>query len=410
MEELKPKHIVCFALPAWEADYLRSTVELMKGLAADNMVLYVDYAYTISDLVKGILGKKKFDWKRLLGIKKRLRRISGDDGKGLCVLSLPPVLPSFIIKSHRFFVLANKVNAAITGYYINRAIKTLGLQHIIAFNSFQPFLGNYWAINNIDFTVYYIYDDFTNVPWFQGFVAVEEEKFIAKVNLVIVSSDELKKRRHMINKPVEVVNNGVHFNQFFNNITSRKLNEGYIKTIGYTGTMDNRIDIDLLEDVVKGMPNARFLFIGKVREQYIYNRLLKYINVCFEPPVATEKIPYMQRQIDVGIIPYVCNELTAAIYPLKANEYLAMGLPVVVTPFASLGGADSVVYIAKNAKAFIASIDIALTEKEDWLKQQRLDIAKKADWKQRSDQLMEIIEQYHTSETTVDTNILIKSR
>ena len=102
--------------------------------------------------------------------------------------------------------------------------------------------------------------------------------------------------------------------------------------------------------------------------------------------------------------------MTAAIYPLKANEYLAMGLPVVVTPFASLGGADSVVYIAKNAKAFIASIDIALTEKEDWLKQQRLDIAKKADWKQRSDQLMEIIEQYHTSETTVDANILIKSR
>jgi len=95
MEQSKPKHIVCFALPAWEADYLRSTVELMKGLADDNLVLYVDYAYTISDLAKGILGKKKFDWKHLLGIKSRLRRINGDDGKGLYVLSLPPVFPSF---------------------------------------------------------------------------------------------------------------------------------------------------------------------------------------------------------------------------------------------------------------------------------------------------------------------------
>jgi len=409
MEQSKPKHIVCFALPAWEADYLRSTVELMKGLADDNLVLYVDYAYTISDLAKGILGKKKFDWKRLLGIKSRLRRINGDDGKGLYVLSLPPVFPSFIIKSHRFFELANKVNAAITGYYINRAIKTLQMEHIIGFNSFQPFLGNHWAINNLEFTVYYIYDDFANVPWFQGFVAVEEKKFIAKAGLVIVSSAELKKRRHMINRPVEVVNNFVHFNQFFTIIKSRKFNEGYIKTIGYTGTMDNRIDIDLLEEVVKGLPNLRFLFIGKVREQYIYDRLIKYINVCFEPPVATDKIPYMQRQIDVGIIPYICNELTAAIYPLKANEYLAMGLPVVVTPFASLGEADSVVYIAQNAKAFIASIEIALTEKEEWLKQQRLAIAKKADWKQRSDQLMEIIERYHTGDVSIEDPILIKS-
>ena len=61
-----PKHIVCFALPAWEAAYSRSTVELMKSLAADNVVLYVDYAYTISDLFKGIFSMKDFDWKRLV--------------------------------------------------------------------------------------------------------------------------------------------------------------------------------------------------------------------------------------------------------------------------------------------------------------------------------------------------------
>jgi len=408
MKQLKPKHIVCFALPAWEADYLRSTVELMKGLSDDNLVLYVDYAYTISDLIKGILGKKKFEWKRLLGIKKRLRRITGDDGTGLCVLSLPPVLPAFIIKSYPLFKIANRINAAVTGYYINKAIKKLQMQNIIGFNSFQPFLGNYWSINNLQFTVYYIYDDFTNVPWFKGFATLEEEKFISKTDLIIVSSYELKKRKQKINKPVEVVNNGVHFNAFFSNITSRKLNEGYMKTVGYTGTMDNRIDWDLLETVVKQLPRIRFLFIGKVREKSFSDRLLKYMNVCFEPPVPTDQIPLLQRQIDVGIIPYVCNELTAAIYPLKVNEYLAMGLPVVVTPFASMGEADEVVYIAKNARLFIDNIEMALTEPDDCLKQQRLNIARKADWKERSTQLMEIIERYNTN-TSIPDAILIKS-
>ncbi|MDP9081767.1 MAG: glycosyltransferase [Bacteroidota bacterium] len=409
MEQLKPKNIVCFALPAWEADYLRSTVELMKGVAVNNLVLYIDYAYTVSDLIKGVLGKKKFDWKRLIGLKKRLRRISGDDGTGLFVLSLPPVFPSFIIKSASFFKMANRFNAAITGYFINRAIKKLQMQDIIGFNSFQPFLGNYWKIINLKFNVYYIYDDFSNVPFFQGFAAIEESKFIAKVDLVIVSSDELKKRKcQIINKPIEVVNNGVHFNSFFNNIKSRKLNDGYMKTVGYTGTMDNRIDIDLLENVITKMPGVRFLFIGKVREQYIYDRLLKYINVCFEPPVSTEKIPYMQRQIDVGIIPYVCNELTAAIYPLKANEYLAMGLPVVVTPFASLGEADDVVYVAAHAGAFVNSLKIALNENDELLKQHRLAIARKADWKERSNQLMDLIDKYSAGEQAVLEETLIK--
>lgn len=401
---------MCFALPAWEADYLRSTVELMRGLSAHNLVLYVDYAYTLSDLIKGIIGKKKFDWKRLIGLKKRLRRINGDDGTGLFVLSLPPVFPSFIIKSVRFFEMTNRFNAAITGYYINQAIKKLQMQDIIGFNSFQPFLGNYWNILNLKFTIYYIYDDFSNVPFFKGFAAVEEHKFIAKADIIIVSSDELKKRKRHINKPIEVVNNGVHFSSFFNNMKSRKLNEGYIKTVGYTGTMDNRIDIDLLEKVVTSMPDIRFLFIGKVREQYIYDRLLKYINVCFEPPVPTEKIPYMQRQIDAGIIPYLCNEFTAAIYPLKANEYLAMGLPVVMTPFASLGEADEVVYIARNADAFVNRLKIALNENDASLIQRRLAIARKADWQERSNQLMSIIERYNVNWPATDHTLLKSSQ
>src|ERR1700754_1455084 len=169
MEQTEPKHIVCFALPAWQAAYLRSTVELMKCISSENKVLYVDYAYTITDCIKGVLGKKPFDWKRLLGIKSRLRKIEGNETCGLYVLSLPPVLPAFIFSSYRFFKMANKLNAAITGFYINRAIKKLELKDIIGFNSFQPFLGRHWKIINLKFKVYYIYDDFTNVPWFKGF-------------------------------------------------------------------------------------------------------------------------------------------------------------------------------------------------------------------------------------------------
>ncbi|AYL95161.1 glycosyltransferase [Mucilaginibacter celer] len=395
MPDKKPQHIVCLALPAWEAEYLRSTVELMKSLSGHNLVLYVDYAYTVSDLIKGITGKKKFDWKRLIGLKNRLRKVSGDESNtGLYVLSLPPLFPAFILKSERLFRLANKFNSALSGYFINKAISRLQMQDIIGFNSFQPFLGRYWNISNISFNVYYIYDDFSKVPWFNGFAVSEERQYIAKTDLVIVTSAELKKRQKLLNKPVEIVNNGVHFDWFFKNRNVKRFNEGYIKTVGYTGVIDNRLDVDMLERVIEAMQNTRFLFVGKVADQSVYNRLIKYINVCFEPAVPASQVPVIQSQIHVGIIPYVCNELTAAIYPLKVNEYLAMGLPVVMTPFASLNDCADVVYIANGYQNFKHCLELALLENDVALQEKRIGIAQKADWQERADQLLDLINEY----------------
>lgn len=392
----KPEHVICFALPQWEADYLRSTVELMKCLADDHLVLYVDYAYTLSDCIKSIQGKNKtkLEWKRALGFKKRLRKISGDENKGLYLLTLPPVFPSFVFASKKLFRKANQFNAAFTGYFINKAVKGLGMTNIIGFNAFQPFLGLWWKINNVDFNIYYCYDDFINVPYFKGFAEETEQEFIVKVDLLIVTSDELKKRKQQADTPVEIVYNGVHFNSFYQYKKRADVAATLPKTIGYTGSIDNRIDIDLLEPVVKKMPYINFTFTGKVFDKTVYNRLSPYNNVTFIPPVAADEVPKLMSDVQVGIIPYKLNALTAAIYPLKANEYLAMGLPVVMTPFASIGEADEVIYRAGNSDDFISSINDAFLQNNTELQEERISIAKKADWHIRAEQLMHFIKMY----------------
>ena len=378
-------------MPAWHASYLRSTVELMKCVANENLVLYVDYAYTLTDCFKALIGKKDLDWKRILGFKNRLQNISGNTDQGLYLLSLPPIFPSFTLNNYRFFKLANKFNALITGYFINKAAKKLKMQEIISFNAFQPFLGLYWKIKNETFKVYYCYDDLTDVPYFKNFVAIDEKAFISTVDLLIVTSNELEKIKRQPNIPTQVVHNGVHFqafNKYFNNQPNKKNSP---ITIGYTGSIDNRIDINLLETVVKEMPHLNFLFIGKVFDLKVFNRLTQYKNVTFLPPVAPECIPALQSKINVGIIPYVINSLTKAIYPLKANEYLAMGLPVVMTPFASLGLADEVIYRAENSADFKNCLIKSLEEQSQELTNKRLEIAKNADWHQLAKQLMDII-------------------
>lgn len=394
MTEDKPKHIICFALPAWEAEYLRSTVELMKCASEQNLVLYVDYAYTITDCFKGILGKKKVDWKRMLGLKNRLQKINGNNERGLYLLTLPPIFPSFTFNKYSFFSASNKFNAAITGHFINKATKKLKMNQIIGFNSFQPFLGLYWKIKNVLFHIYYCYDDFTNVAYFKGFAKRVEAEFISKVDLLVVSSDELKKIKQQNNIPTEVVYNGVHYNAFHSHINQTPFSEITPITVGYTGSIDNRIDIEMLEPVIRDLTHIQFIFIGKIFENEIFQRLSKYKNVLFKPPIPSDEIPAIQSSIQIGIIPYVLNSLTKAIYPLKANEYLAMGLPVIMTPFASIGEADEVVYKAKNSEEFKQCIEKAIHEQNQDIINKRLNIAFNADWKFRTNILLDKI-QFH---------------
>lgn len=395
------EHIVCLALPAWEADYLRSTVELMKCLAKNNRVLYVDYAYTLPDFLKAMRSNTKIEWKRMLGIQKRLRKISGEGNNGLYLLSLPPVFPAFVFSSFRWFTKTSKINASLTAYYINEAIMKLSMHDVVSFNSFQPFLGRWWKLKNQTFSVYYCYDDFVNVPYFKGFAAETERIFISSTDLLIVTSDELKNRKRQEGIPTEVVYNGVHFDSF--NRHAKPINKTGNKqsVVGYTGSIDDRIDIDLLEPVVKSLPQVCFQFIGKVSDKEIYNRLSRYANTSFLPPVASDQIPQLMCEMHAGIIPYKRNALTSAIYPLKANEYLAAGLPVVMTPFASIGEADNVVYRACTYEEFTKSICQALEENDPALQQKRINIARKADWATRAQQLIAIIKAYKAKKTAL---------
>jgi hypothetical protein len=49
----KKLDIVCHAFPSWRGDHVKSTIELMKEMALKHKVLYVDYAYTLKDLLFG---------------------------------------------------------------------------------------------------------------------------------------------------------------------------------------------------------------------------------------------------------------------------------------------------------------------------------------------------------------------
>jgi teichuronic acid biosynthesis glycosyltransferase TuaH len=156
---LKNQNIVCISNTTWYGDYQKPTVILLSRLARSNNVLFVDYAFTIKDLLFGLFGKNKAPLKQILGIKKRLDVIEKYESGKVVKLILPPVLPFNYIKNNFLFRLVLKFNSIIIERSIKRAIKQLHFNEVISMTSFMPFYGLFLKGKlNEKLNVYFCYD------------------------------------------------------------------------------------------------------------------------------------------------------------------------------------------------------------------------------------------------------------
>jgi len=399
--------IVCHAFPAWDGNYMKSTVELMKAIAAQgNRVLYVDYAYTWTDFFKSILGKGHASWRRMLGIQPRLRNgiIHGNTSDKLQILTLLPVLPSNFLKSPFLYEAVNHLNAFFIARQIRKAMVTLGLKDPTVVNAFNPAFGLPMAGKlGEKKLVYYCYDEISAASWAKRHGASMEERFVLKCDAVMVSSEGLKLKQEARHPHVFVVKNGVDYDLFsaglptdrFRKLLQRSPEE---KIVGYLGSIDDRLDFDLLEALFKKVEAApvRFVFVGRVQNEAIRVRLEAFPNVLLTGAFAPAELPDLVACMDVCLIPFVKNEFTAGIYPLKINEYLALGKPVVSTDFAFLSEFSGVAYITRTPQAFEDAMLQALYVNEKTNQpeiEQRKAFASQNSWDERARQFLAICHQ-----------------
>jgi glycosyltransferase involved in cell wall biosynthesis len=355
--------IVIHAFPAWEGNYLKSTVQLATELAQQHRVLYIDYAYTLKDCWNSWRGRGFARWRRLLGVDERLQRVDLPNGAWLRVLSVPPILPANFLKNPMAYDAVMGANAALIRPHIQRAISQLGFENFTVVNAFNPALGVHLAGKlGEKRLVYYCYDEISAANWAKEHGARLERAFIKKVDAVIVSSEGLYKRKAALHPETHVVKNGVDFDLFnqktppsvtdpiFSEIVKTKAVQ--TPTIGYLGSVDERLDYDLLEKLAQETPQYRYVFVGRVLSESVKNRLSALQNVRLAGAQPPTSLPAWVQQFDVCLIPFVKNDFTAGIYPLKANEYLAAGKAVVATNFGDLQDFKSVVSIADGVQDF----------------------------------------------------------
>jgi glycosyltransferase involved in cell wall biosynthesis len=99
---------------------------------------------------------------------------------------------------------------------------------------------------------------------------------------------------------------------------------------GFTGLVDGRIDVELIEGLAARFAGGSFVFVGP--RQLARGPLDELPNVHFLPSVPYDDVPAVLASFDAGILPYRENTLTHNINPLKLREFLASGIPVVASP------------------------------------------------------------------------------
>lgn len=390
----KKLNIICHAFPSWRGDYLKSTVELMKELAVNHNVLYIDYAYTLKDVTLGKKKNKHISLKRILGLSSPIEKIELDNGAHLNLLSLPPVIPFNWINNHALLKTIQKVNNFIVGLRIKPAMKKLNMQDSIVVNAFNPFFNSAeMKIFQQKATIYYCYDNIDASIWASKHGAWLESTLMNEVDAIVFTSQALEKTKNIKRVPTYVVNNGVDLTVFEKAIQ----NTDDIKSIsniniGYIGSIDDRLDYELIEKSIIQFPEWQFHFIGRIMTDKC-NRLKAYTNTKFYGAIDVKELPNLIKNFSAGIIPFVKNDFTSNIYPMKANEYLVLGLPVVMTDFAELKDLEKVATVA-NSNTFIEQLKFEVINDTKDKQLMRIDFAKNNSWKNKAEAFEKILYQY----------------
>ena len=393
---IRGKIIVCVSFPSWDGVYMKSTVQIMAELARYNRVLYVDYEYTVKDMLMTLMKKQQAPIKRMVGLNQRLRTVELENGGLINILTPPPVVPVNWINNRNLYLDMMKFNAGIVEKSIQKALQSLQFRSPIVINAFNPYYG-LPMVGAFDesLLVYYCYDEIRAAKWCKKHGGKMEDAFIEKVDAVITTSHGLYKSRSGVHKHTFLVQNGVDFN-LFNRAFQLKKNNGNFGTshsktgrnvVGYIGSIDNRLDFDLLQYCVFNSPDTDFWFVGHIANQAGKNRLAQHENVKFFGPKQAHELPDFLSKVHVGIIPFVKNRFTKNIYPLKINEYLAASLPVVLTDFSPLHEVEKLVYTVSNKHDFLTSLRKAMEPCDPVVVRERLLMAESNSWENRVEHL-----------------------
>ncbi|PBJ10177.1 glycosyltransferase [Flavobacterium sp. ACN6] len=196
--------------------------------------------------------------------------------------------------------------------------------------SFSPLLGSF----DFDTIVYDCMDELSLFKQAPAHLIDQEKYLMANADIIFTGGKSLYESKKQFNATVHCFPSSVdeqHFAQALNGIAlADDISDIQHPIVGYYGVIDERIDLELLHETAKRLPNVSFVMIGplaKIDE----TDLPKETNIHYLGMKSYNELPHYLKAFDIAMMPFALNDATKYISPTKTLEYMAAGKPIIST-------------------------------------------------------------------------------
>ena len=221
-----------------------------------------------------------------------------------------------------------------------------------------------------------VFDAWDNFTKFNVYEKVKDEIYSGYQNLstnadfwITNSTDNLVDFKNEFGpKNITLIPNGVDLQRFVveqtNNCMPTDMCGIKKPIIGFGGKISQLIDVKLLNETMRGMPSASFVFVGQLLDKRIYDEIEKLSNFHYLGDKHYNHYPNYVKNFDVCIVPYVVEKSKkSGANTIKVYEYLATNKKIIGTPSNGLEYLSDYVYIINNSDEFIKELKDIKNEK-----------------------------------------------
>jgi hypothetical protein len=264
---------------------------------------------------------------------------------------------------------------------------------------FHPHFYDYVDVVEHDLLIYHPYDDFIKQGAQSSSLSKNESSLVNRADIVITPSmgvtENLSKRYGR--SDIKTVHNGVDFAGFSNTRNVHKDVQAIDSPrVGYIGSINIKVDIDLLLDLSNSFPQVNLLLVGPVGvlgvKEELFKKLSEQKNVHLLGSRHYSELPSIAAGMDCHLMCYDTSPTLWAkfAYPLKLNEYLATKKPVISCPLPSVENLNQFVDVVTSPDECKKALEKILLGKYD--KSARgFEYASHQDWLSRVAEIAELI-------------------
>ena len=376
-KSLSGESIVCFAGEDWWYHFPHSKNHIMKRLAKNNRVLFVN------SLTMGLPSVSNPDF--FLKIRRKLRsylRWLRKVPEGLYVVS-PIAVPLFgwrVVRAFNWFLLVIQLRLVMWLCGIRRPI---------------VWVASPAAVDVIDhlgakLVVYQVsdkYDENEDSALSQEVIRQMDRRLKSRAAVVMYSGRKLFEEADVPHR--YFLEQAVDFEHFATEAPETAPDIASIPrpVLGYFGFIDYVMDVPLIEEVARLRPHWNWVLIG-TKSNLVQ---ISAPNVHFLGRKAYSELPRYVRHFDVCVLPWnQQNVFTSYGSAIKVREYLATGKPVVISPLYEYLNTPGV-RIYRTTEEFVAAVEDSLRQDTEADRQVRQAAVRGCTWDARTQQVSALL-------------------